>query len=108
MERIIPLLKNGNPIVITTGPDDLCDVCLNKIDIDGLAACKSQEKVLRYDQAVLDNCKLQEGQVITWNGIYNVVTKAFFEVIKDGNTLFKETCSDCSWYDICNHFGRQN
>lgn len=63
MERIIPLLKNGNPIVITTGPDDLCDVCPNKIEIDGLAACKSQEKVLRYDQAVLDNCKLQEGQV---------------------------------------------
>lgn len=92
VNEILPQIKNGLPVEITFGPDSLCSVCPHlKNEI-----CDSQERVMKFDKAVIDYCGMEEGQIVNWNDMFKLVS----EKIMDAG-LFESICGDCSWAEYC-------
>lgn len=92
VNEILPQIKNGLPVEITFGPDSLCSVCPHLKN----GICDSQERVMKFDKAVIDYCGMEEGQTVNWNNMFKLVS----EKIMDAG-LFESICGDCSWAEYC-------
>ncbi len=93
MTEIVAKL-GGNPQVhLVSGADDLCRTCPNRV---GERDCKSDEKVLRYDEAVLRLCGLSQGDVLPWKEFAARVEREIFS-----KNLRTQICGQCQWNHLC-------
>lgn len=92
VNEILPQIKNGLPVEITFGPDSLCSVCPHLKN----GICDSQERVTKFDKAVIDYCGMEEGQTVNWNDMFKLVSEKIMDAV-----LFESICGDCSWAEYC-------
>lgn len=72
--------------------DVVCANCPNNM----AGKCETEDKVLRYDNAVLQKCNLTDGEEISYEDfIHSVKT----QIIDAG--FRQEICGDCGWNYIC-------
>ena len=95
-KKIVQALNNNEDTLIEVAEymDDICSACPNKIDE---TLCKTQDKILKLDQAHSETLKLSTGEVLSW--------KQAKERIKKHMSIekFHASCNGCSWkqYGIC-------
>lgn len=92
MSKIIAALHRGASVALTDQADSICAACPNNLD----GVCQSEEKVRRYDSAVLERCGPTVGEVLDGTEFCRLV----HERIIDGG-LMGEICGDCEWARIC-------
>ena len=92
MEDVQARLARQEPFLLVDGMDSLCSCCPNNHG----GVCESQEKVLRYDAAVLRLCGLQSGSTMTWGSLSAAVAGHILEA-----GAFASVCGDCSWRSLC-------
>ena len=93
MTEVVSDLGADDPL-LTLGltADVICAACPNNVE----GRCSTEEKVCRYDNAVLELCGIMAGDKLHWSEFsYRVLEK----VIDAG--MLSEVCKDCCWYDIC-------
>ncbi len=79
-------------VTLLCGTDIVCSSCPNNIN----GVCDTEDKVMRYDRAVLEACGLRDGEEISYSAFIDAVRR---QVIASG--LRKNICGDCSWDYIC-------
>ena len=94
MTAIQARLAEHPRILLTAGADDICAACPNLKN----GICTEQEKVIRYDQAVLDLCGLEPGRLMDYGEFQALVAR---NILKPGRR--EEICGDCQWSQLC-HF----
>lgn len=94
MDSLLCKLNEDKNQKVTLGlsADSVCVKCPNNIN----GICKTNEKVLAYDRAVLEKCGFKEGQTVSYREFISSVK----ENILDKN-LRDEICGSCSWNEIC-------
>lgn len=78
-------------VQITAACDELCTACPNK---EG-DSCNSPDKVNNMDEAVRTLCKIQTGDVFTWEVVKDLAKKILL------NGSFEKVCGNCNWYELC-------
>jgi len=94
MGRIIRECE-ANPtqkLILKISADVVCENCPNNTE----GVCATQKKVERYDEKVLEECDLSEGDEISYKEFIEIVRK---RIINTG--VRKQICGDCSWNYIC-------
>lgn len=91
------LMKNPR-VTLVEDLDDICAMCPNHVN----GRCVTQEKVKRYDRAVLAECGLLPGRIVSWQEFAGLVME---KIIRTGNR--REICGDCRWDAICSRKERQ-
>lgn len=94
MEKIIKDL-NENPLLnvkIVNETEDICDKCPNNKN----KKCESYEKVLSYDNKVLEYCALKPGTIMSFSEFRKLVKSR----ILDENRR-EIICGNCQWTDLC-------
>ncbi len=79
-------------VTLVCRTDDVCSSCPNNMN----GVCDSEDKVMRYDRAVLEACCLSDGIEISYSEFIDAVRT---QVIESG--IRKKICGDCSWDYIC-------
>lgn len=92
MAAFIRNLSDSSLVRLTLSEDVICAYCPNIRN----HRCIHNSKVLRFDQAVLAACSLQEGQVLRWEDFRNMVDRL---IIRKG--ILNTICGDCQWRAIC-------
>ncbi len=93
MQSIVDELHTNPTILLVPGADSVCRTCPNRIgDID----CACDEKVLRYDQKVLELCGLTISSTLTWDELEKKVHQHILS-----QNLRESICGDCSWNQLC-------
>ena len=92
MKNILDILTDGAFIRLCSGADEICLKCPNRRG----SACVSEEKVSRYDGAVLSACGLKEGDEISFEKFTRAVQT---RIIETGRRA--EICTDCRWSGVC-------
>lgn len=92
MNNMIDDLNDTTSILITMDMDYVCACCPNNND----QICKTQEKVLRFDEKVAELCRLKAGQCITYSEFRKIIIQ---NVILDDK--MKTVCKECKWAAIC-------
>ena len=85
--------------MITLSEDQICASCPNNIESfndQSTRICKSNLKVQRYDQAILNKLSLKENQTID----FNEASAELQHKIQSGADL-ELICGDCEWFKIC-------
>ncbi len=94
MASIIEQLKLNNPqIILVSEADIICRYCPNLKN--GL--CTGNEKVLSFDNAVMNFCGLEYRQSISWNKLSKLINE---NIIKSG--CRRLICGSCQWDQLCN------
>lgn len=94
MGRVIAFLDSDpeTEITVSARTDEVCGNCPNNSD----GICDSEEKVNRYDMAVLEACNMKDGDVIRYSDFLKQVKEKIID------TGFRcRICGDCGWNDIC-------
>jgi len=97
MAKIVELLKDDSEITVISGLDDICASCPNNLG----EKCSSEEKVKKYDSAVLRLCGIKSGTNMKYKEFKRLVRENIIE--KD---RLAEVCGDCEWFYICSKTGR--
>lgn len=93
MSTVLSMLDSDDPLItLTVGTDRICSRCPHNMG----DRCETDQKVSRYDNAVLKLCGLSEGSVLRWRDLRAAVRK---NIISPGR--LPEVCGDCAWYGIC-------
>lgn len=93
MSEVISMLTVGDPkITLTAGADVICRGCPHNKD----GICDSQEKVRRYDLAVLELLGVHEGDMAVWSKLKKSARE---RIIAAGK--LSRICGDCQWFHIC-------
>lgn len=93
MTNIISRLDLEDPLVtLTDGTDMICGSCPHNSG----GICKSEEKVVKFDKAVLDACGLDYPGNIQWKIFKDLVSQ---NIIIPGKRSF--ICGSCQWNDLC-------
>lgn len=92
MKEMIEIFKENPKVKLVLHADEICSACPN--DHDGI--CETNEKVLRYDNGVLDTTGLKEGMVLEVQEFFAAVQE---KVIRSG--VRGKICGDCQWNYIC-------
>ena len=92
MTRTIEYLQSNPMVRIVNHGDEICRSCPN---MQG-GACKDKEKVLAYDNKVLELCGLKPGVEIPWSKFADSVQE---NIIK--KQRLAAVCSNCEWWEIC-------
>ena len=79
-------------LLLNVETDVVCENCPNNED----GICTSQDKVERYDKAVLDACGLHDGSEISYEDFIRIVSE---NIIDAG--IRSDICGDCTWDYIC-------
>ena len=79
-------------VTLVCSTDFVCSSCPNNIN----GVCNTEDKVMRYDKAVLEACGLRDGDEIPYSQFIDAVR---LQVIASGRR--KSICGDCSWDYIC-------
>lgn len=90
MTAITNQLRNEPDIKIDIvfSTDDICSCCPNMADTD---LCKTNDKVKRYDQKVVDYFGIEQKSYV------------YADIVREINSYITESmlddiCSDCNWY----------
>ena len=79
-------------LVLKVETDVVCANCPN----NEAGICTSQDKVERYDKAVLEACGLYDGSEISYGEFLSRVRE---KIIDAG--IRRDICGDCTWDYIC-------
>ena len=79
-------------VLLQLSADAACERCPRSTP----EGCADNEKVLRYDEAVLRRCALRAGQTLPYNEFLAAVRR---EILAPGARA--EICGDCAWNTIC-------
>ena len=92
MEKVLQLLTENQPVVLTADADDICAACPNRIG----TSCTHLEKVSRYDRGVLNVLGLEAGAGLSAGEFKKVIEEKILHAGK------RETiCGDCMWTALC-------
>lgn len=94
MGRVIRVLSE-NPersVRLTASADVVCEHCPNNAE----GVCETAKKVRRYDEAVLNACRLQDGDVLPYADFSALVQTMILDA-----GLRRSICGDCEWDGIC-------
>ena len=93
MSAVLDMLGREDPLItLTVGADRICCRCPNNME----GHCETEEKVTRYDNAVLNLCGLSDGDILRWGEFRSLVRE---KIISPG--LLSQVCGDCMWFYIC-------
>jgi uncharacterized protein len=92
MTALIKTLSESSLVQMTFCKDIICTKCPNIREHQ----CINQEKVLRFDKAVLAACNLHVSQMLKWGDFRNTVYRQI--ILKD---KLRSVCGDCQWKTIC-------
>lgn len=92
MGRVLSSLSPETAAELTAGADAICAQCPNSHG--GL--CETEEKVRRYDRAVLERCGLEEGETLPFGAFTSLVQR---RILAPG--LRRDICGDCQWDALC-------
>lgn len=96
MAGLIDSLTDDTLIHLISGEDAVCSKCPNNLG----TACRTPDKVNRYDAGVLTLTGLTSGSTLTYAEFRRAVRE---KILDAGN--FSSVCGDCQWADIC-HKGK--
>ena len=103
MACVLERLEGGDIVCLKAECDEICKACPNKKDSAGdgssektASCCVSEQKVAAYDMAVLKECGLKEGEIISFTEFAALVQE---RIIASGKR--KGICEGCSWNYIC-------
>ena len=88
MQEMLELFTKGADVCLTVKTDEICSACPN----NSQGICEAAEKVKRYDNAVLAECGLKEGQKLAFPEFTEAVQK---KIIETGKRT--KICGDCQW-----------
>lgn len=71
MQEMLELFTKGADVCLTVKTDEICSACPN----NSQGICEAAEKVKRYDNAVLAECGLKEGQKLAFPEFTEAVQK---------------------------------
>ena len=92
MQEMLEVFLQDRDVVPVLKTDEICNACPNNQD----GVCETEEKVLRYDRAVLGAVGLSEGNRISFRSFTEKVQE---KIIAEG--LREIICGDCQWNEIC-------
>lgn len=92
MTGILKRLEQDAWIKLVPGEDIVCAACPH----NSHGVCLSQDKVSRYDKAVLTALHKMAGDEADWKELQNIV---FHNLIQ--SKRFLTICKNCEWIDIC-------
>lgn len=93
MTAIQSHLAQNPTITLVAGADSVCATCPNRV---GVRDCRCDEKVLAYDQKVVDLCGLTLGDDLPWSAFFHRVETAILSP-----NLRETVCGDCQWNHLC-------
>ena len=101
MASKINRIKNGAPVILVKGPDDICagmtKACIAATGHDcGMADIITMDEIARHAVEAVLNRALQMAAPVTITEL-NLLRNAFAE------GTIRKACSGCSWFEICNH-----
>lgn len=92
MTAVKAALEAGERVKLVCGPDRVCAACPNRRG----ELCRTEEKVCRYDEAVLERCGLEPGQSLRYPELAAAVEE---KIIAAGDR--ERVCGDCQWSALC-------
>ncbi len=90
MTQLKQALAENRLVQLTGQPDNICSACPHFVDGD----CGA--KAPRYDQAILDLCRLHLGQTLSLGQLQEAIRA---NILTPG--LREQVCGDCQWSDLC-------
>ena len=91
MQEMLDIFQKGAKIQLHADTDEICSACPN----NEKGCCSSFSLVEAYDNAVLELCGLENGQIMELM-IYRCCSK---KILASGKR--KEICGNCQWNSIC-------
>ena len=92
MAEMLKIFLEGKKIRLHVDTDEICSACPN----NEKGCCSSFSLVEAYDNAVLDLCGLENGQIMEFDDFTDIVQK---KILASGKR--KEICGNCQWNSIC-------
>ena len=92
MQEMLDIFQKGAKIQLHADTDEICSACPN----NEKGCCSSFSLVEAYDNAVLELCGLENGQIMEFDDFTDVVQK---KILASGKR--KEICGNCQWNSIC-------
>ena len=92
MQEMLELFTKGAEVQLVMKTDEICSACPNNCE----GVCEAAEKVKRYDNEVLAECGLKEGQKLAIAEFTETVEQ---KIIAAGKR--DQICGDCQWNRIC-------
>ena len=92
MQEMLDIFQKGAKIQLHADTDEICSACPN----NEKGCCSSFSLVEAYDNAVLEECGLKEGQKLAFPEFTEAVQK---KIIETGKRT--KICGDCQWNRIC-------
>lgn len=94
MQNVIRKLEGPDDveIKIVVETDSICIACPHNES----QSCTSGQKVLSYDEKVLELCNIRDGEIMTWKEFKNKIEKSILSKNK-----LKDVCTNCEWLKIC-------
>ena len=92
MAALLGALSPDDLVRLTVGTDAVCAACPN--DLGGV--CRTADRVVGYDRAVLDLCGLEDGETLAFGRFTALVQN---RVLALG--LRPGVCGNCQWNAIC-------
>ena len=80
MQEMLDLFTKGADVCLTVKTDEICSACPNNCE----GVCEAAEKVKRYDNEVLVECGLKEGQKLAFPEFTEAVQKKIIEIQRSG------------------------
>lgn len=91
-EVITQLDSEDPPLILSPDADIICTACPN----NNKGRCLTDEKVHRYDRAVLEQCGIAFDDSIHWHELSKMVST---KIVDEGK--LSQICGDCCWHHIC-------
>ena len=95
MQEMLDIFQKGAKIQLHADTDEICSACPNNRE----GQCTDLtffSLVEAYDNAVLELCGLENGQIMEFDDFTDVVQK---KILASGKR--KEICGNCQWNEIC-------
>lgn len=92
MAEVVQSLTDDTPVELTLAGDEICRECPRRHG----SRCEDDQKVRRYDRAVLAACRLRAGRVLRWGELRELVRR---RILLPGG--LGRICGDCRWASIC-------
>ena len=92
MQEMLDIFQKGAKIQLHADTDEICSACPN----NEKGCCSSFSLVEAYDNAVLELCGLENGQIMEFDDFTDIVQK---KILASGKR--KEICGNCQWNSIC-------
>ena len=92
MTAVIRALQEASFVQLTASEDILCASCPNSHE----HICVHDDKVRRYDEAVLAACNFDAGEVFSWRDFSDLIHTQILYADK-----LRTICGNCEWGTIC-------